>query len=203
MKQTFLLDSPLGDPAIDGIVQNETNFNVDFGFSYHYLDFYAHATVKNILKNKGVNTDIDPLNQTDNLRRYLLSIGYVFNKYGSEWSYEPSVMIQYRDATKEGAIDVNAKVYKQMDFGKLWGGLSYRNSFDGAEYLTNIGSVKSQKLQQFTPIIGVNYNQFMFAYNYTYQANSVVFTNGGYHQFTLGYNFDCKRKAFRVQLSSS
>lgn len=193
---TFLLDSPLGDPAIDGIVQNETNFNVDFGFSYHYLDFYAHATVKNILKNKGVNTDIDPLNQTDNLRRYLLSVGYVFNKYGSEWSYEPSVMLQYRDATKEGAIDINAKVYKQMDFGKVWGGLSYRNSFDGAEYLTNINSVKSQKLQQFTPIIGVNYNQFMFAYNYTYQANSVVFTNGGYHQFTLGYNFDCKRKRF-------
>ena len=193
---TFLNDSPIGDPAIQGIVQNETNFNVDFGFSYHYLDFYAHATVKNVLKNKGVNTDIDPLNQTDNLRRYLLSVGYVYSKYGSEWSYEPSVMLQYRDATKEASIDVNAKVYKQMDFGKLWGGLSYRNSFDGAEYLTNSGAIGSQKLQQITPIIGVNYNNLMFAYNYTYQTNSVVFTNGGYHQFTLGYNFNCKRKRF-------
>ncbi|WP_303318763.1 type IX secretion system membrane protein PorP/SprF [Flavivirga abyssicola] len=193
---TFLLDSPIDDPAIDGIVQSRGNFNIDFGFSYHYLDFYAHATVKNVLKNKGINTDIDPVNQTDNLRRYLLSVGYVFNKYGSEWSYEPSVMLQYRDATEEASIDVNAKVYKQMDFGKIWGGLSYRNSFDGAEYLTTSNSVRSQKLQQITPIIGVNYNQFMFAYNYTYQTNSLVFTNGGYHQFTLGYNFNCKRKRY-------
>ena len=196
---TFLNDSPIDDPAIDGIVQSRTNFNIDFGFSYHYLDFYAHGTIKNVLKNKGVNTDIGPANgvaQVDNLRRYLLSVGYVFNKFGSEWSYEPSIMLQYRDATKEAAIDVNAKVYKEMDFGKIWGGLSYRNSFDGAEYLTDTGSIKSQKLQQITPIVGVNYNKLMFAYNYTYQTNSLVFTNGGYHQFTLGYNFNCKRKRF-------
>ncbi|MEL0455077.1 type IX secretion system membrane protein PorP/SprF [Flavobacteriaceae bacterium SZ-1-7] len=190
---TFLGDAPIPDPIIDGIVQNETNFNLDFGFSYHYLDFYAHATVKNVLKNSGINKDT---NITSNLRRYLLSVGYVFGRFGSTWSYEPSVMFQYRDATQEGGIDVNAKVYKEMDFGKLWGGLSYRNSFDGAEYITNSNSVSSQKLQQITPILGINYNNFMFAYTYTYQINSVVFTNGGFHQLTLGYNFSCKREPY-------
>ncbi len=196
---TFLLDSPISDPAIGGIVQNRTNFNIDFGFSYHYLNFYAHGTIKNVLNNTGVNTDIDPVNQTDNLRRYLLSSGYVFNKLGSPWSYEPSVLLQYRDATKEASIDVNAKVYRDMEFGQLWGGLSYRNSFDGAEYLTVTNTIRSQKLQQITPIIGLNYNQFMFAYNYTYQTNSVVFSNGGYHQFTLGYNFGCRRQRFECK----
>ncbi|WP_370477612.1 PorP/SprF family type IX secretion system membrane protein [Tamlana flava] len=190
---TFLGDAPIPDPIIDGIVQNETNFNLDFGFSYHYLDFYAHATVKNVLKNSGINKDT---NITSNLRRYLLSVGYVFSRFGSSWSYEPSVMFQYRDATQEGGIDVNAKVYKEMDFGKLWGGLSYRNSFDGTEYITNSNSVSSQKLQQITPILGINYNNFMFAYTYTYQTNSVVFTNGGFHQLTLGYNFSCKREPY-------
>ena len=48
---TFLFDGP--DPIIDGIVQNATNFNIDFGLSYHYLDYYAHATVKNVLENAG------------------------------------------------------------------------------------------------------------------------------------------------------
>lgn len=187
---SFLFDGP--DPIIDGIVQNETNFNLDFGFSYHFLNFYAHATVKNMLKNSGVNKDV---NITSNLRRYLVSTGYVFSKYGSEWSYEPSVMFQYREGTKEASIDVNAKVYKNVEFGKIWGGISYRNSFDGAEY-TQSGAVNSQRLNQITPILGVNYNEFMFAYNYTYQSNSVVFTNGGFHQFTLGYNFSCKREKY-------
>lgn len=188
---SFLFDGP--DPIIDGIVQNETNFNMDFGFSYHYLDFYAHGTIKNILKNSGVNNDIEI---TSNLRRYLLSIGYVYSKYGSTWSFEPSLMFQYKDGTGESAMDFNAKAYKEMDFGRVWAGLSYRNSFDGAEYITDSGAIDSQRLQQITPILGVNYNKFLFAYNYTYQTNSVVFTNGGFHQFTLGYNFGCKRERY-------
>lgn len=191
---TFLFDGP--DPIIDGIVQNATNFNIDFGFSYHYLDYYAHATVKNVLENAGVNNDIEI---TSNLRRYLLSVGGVFGKLGSEWSYEPSIMFQHKDGTKESSIDINGKVYKDMEFGKLWGGISYRTSLDGAEFLTSSGSVSSQKLQQITPILGVNYNDFMFAYTYTYQTNSLVFTNGGFHQFTLGYNFNCRRKKYECK----
>ena len=189
---TFLDGSPIADPLINGIVQNETNFNVDLGFSYHFLDFYAHATVKNLLKNSGVNRDVEI---TSNLRRYLISVGNVFSKFGSEWSYEPSLMFQYRDLTKEASIDVNGKVYKQMEFGKVWGGASYRQSLDGAEYL-NGTSVNSQKLNQITGILGTNYNDFMFAYTYTYQTNPIVFTSGGFHQITLGYNFNCRREKY-------
>ncbi|MBD0833034.1 PorP/SprF family type IX secretion system membrane protein [Aestuariibaculum sediminum] len=189
---SFLFDGP--DPIISGTVQTETNFNMDFGFSYQFLDFYLHGTVKNVLNNSGINRDV---NITSNLRRYLLTTGYVYSKYGSEWSFEPSVMFQYREATQEAAIDVNAKAYKAMDFGTVWAGLSYRNSFDGAEYTTNANStVNKQRLSQFTPIVGINYNQFMFAYTYTYQSNSVVYSNGGFHQFTLGYNFNCRRKRY-------
>ncbi|TXE06344.1 type IX secretion system membrane protein PorP/SprF [Seonamhaeicola algicola] len=187
---SFLFDGP--DPLIDGIVQNATNFNMDFGFSYQFLDYYAHATVKNILNNEGINKDP---NITSNLRRYLISVGGVLGKYGSPWSYEPSVMLQYRDATEEASIDINAKVYRQMDFGSLWAGLSYRNSFDGAEYIST-NTVNSQRLQQITPLVGVNYKNFMFAYTYTHQANSVVYTNGGFHQFTLGINFGCRRERY-------
>ncbi len=97
-----------------------------------------------------------------------MSSGYTFNKFGSEWSYEPSIMYMYRDATEESSIDINAKVYKEMDFGKVWGGLSYRRSLDGATFLDG-ADVSSQKLQYITPFLGVDYNQFVFAYTYSYQ----------------------------------
>ena len=187
---SFLADG--FDPIIAGIEQSATNFNIDLGFSYHFMDFYAHITAKNILSNQGINFNEQGLSY-DNLRTYLFSSGYVFNRLGSEWSFEPSFMFMYRDATEESSIDANFKAYKEMDFGKIWGGISYRRSFDGAEYLDSSG-INSQKLQYFTPFVGVDYNDFVFAYTYSYQANSVVFNNGGFHQLTLGYNFNCRRE---------
>lgn len=187
----FIVNQPF-DPIIDGVEQSTTEFNIDFGFSYHLYNFYAHATVKNLLENSGINNDIQV---TNNLRRYLVSIGNVFGSYNSDWSYEPSIMFQYKDATEESSIDINAKVYRDTDFGKIWGGLSYRRSLDGAEFVDG-SSVSSQKLQYITPVIGIDYKDFMFAYTYSYQANSIVFNNGGYHQITLGYNFNCRREKY-------
>ena len=188
------------DPIIAGIEQSASDFNIDFGFSYHFINFYAHATVKNVLANEGVNI-IEQGVSYDNLRTYLFSAGNVFSKLGSEWSFEPSLMFAYKDATKESFIDVNFKSYKELDFGNLFAGISYRRSFDGAEFTTDSG-VSSQKLQYFTPIVGAEYNNFMFAYTYSYQANSVVFNNGGYHQITLGYNFGCEKEKYDCKCPS-
>jgi hypothetical protein len=104
-------------------------------------------------------------------------------------------MFMYRDATEEASFDINLKAYKTVDFGKVWGGLSYRRSLDGAEFRDGSG-VSSQKLQYITPILGVEVNNFVFAYNYSYQANSVVFNNGGFHQLTLGFNFNCGKERY-------
>ena len=163
---SFLADG--FDPIIAGIEQSATNFNVDFGFSYFLYDFYAHATVKNLLKNDGINFNEQGLSY-NNLRTYLFSAGNVFSRLGSEWSYEPSVMFMHRDATKESSIDMNMKVYKEVEFGKIWAGASYRTSLDGAEFLNGTG-VSSQKLQYLTPLLGVNVKDFMFAYSYNYQT---------------------------------
>lgn len=182
------------DQLIAGIEQSATNFNIDVGMSYHFLDFYAHFTAKNILNNDGINFNEQGFS-FNNLRTYLLSAGYVFQKYGSDWSFEPSLMYMYRDATQESSIDVNAKVYREVDFGKVWGGLSYRRSLDGAQFLEG-NTVSSQKLQYFTPFIGVDYEQFTFAYTYSYQANTINFNTGGFHQITLGYKFNCRREKY-------
>lgn len=182
------------DPIIAGIEQSASNFNVDFGFSYHLYNFYAHGTVKNLIENDGVNFNEQGLSY-QNLRTYLVSLGNTFSNYNNDWSFEPSVMFMYRDATEEASFDINLKAYKSTEFGKLWGGISYRRSLDGAEFLDGTG-VSSQKLQYITPILGVDVNNFMFAYTYSYQANSVVFNNGGFHQITLGYNFGCRKERY-------
>jgi len=188
------------DPIIAGIEQSTSDFNIDFGFSYHFINFYAHVTIKNVLANEGVNINEQGVSY-DNLRSYLFSAGNVFSKLGSDWSFEPSLMFAYKDATKESFIDVNFKSYRELDFGNVFAGISYRRSFDGAEFTTGSG-VSSQKLQYFTPILGAEYNNFMFAYTYSYQANSIVFNNGGYHQVTLGYNFGCKKEKYDFKCPS-
>ena len=88
---------------------------------------------------------------------------------------------------------MNFKLYKEFNFGRIWGGISYRTSFDGANYVNNASQLANQKLQYITPLIGMKFNSFVFAYTYSYQSNSVVFDNGGYHQITLGFDLGCRK----------
>ncbi|NUY81630.1 type IX secretion system membrane protein PorP/SprF [Flavobacterium sp. MAH-1] len=192
LDETDFLNSGDYDPNVDGtIVQKDSYFNVDIGASYNFLDFYAHFTVKNAIETR---RDIYSGYESDNLRKFLLSAGYVF---GNEDSllWEPSILFQYTDETAEKAIDVNLKVYKPFDWGRLWGGLSYRRQFDGAEYLDG-NSREEQHLQYITPLVGINYGNFMFAYTYSAVTGAIKFDNGGYHQITLGLNVFCQREKY-------
>ncbi|MCD0468499.1 type IX secretion system membrane protein PorP/SprF [Flavobacterium sp. JAS] len=179
------------DPIVYGQIQKDSYFNMDVGASYNYLDFYAHATVQGLLETR---RDLYTDYESDNLRKYLLSAGYVFGKR-ENITWEPSILFQLFDKTKQKSIDLNMKAYKNMDFGSLWAALSYRRSFDGAQYSAGSG-VSSQKLQYFTPIIGVNFNNFMFAYTYSQVVGDVKFDTGGYHQITLGINLFCKKERY-------
>lgn len=179
------------DPFVyGGIYQKDAYFNVDIGASYQFLDFYTHLTVKNFLANRReIYTEGY---ESDNLRKYLWSVGKVFGNR-NKLLFEPSLMLQLTEQTKEKTVDVNMKVYKNVEFGRVWGGLSYRRSFEGAEY--NKGAqIGTQKLQYVTPIIGVNYKQFMVAYTYSQLLGNVKFNNAGFHQITLGMDLFCKKE---------
>ena len=125
---------------------------------------------------------------SDNLQKYLWSVGAVFGDE-DRLLFEPSIMYQNIPETKESSIDLNMKVYKAMDFGRLWAALSYRRSFDSAEY-----PGAKQNLQWVSPIIGLNYDKYMFSYTYSHVMGDVKFDNGGFHQITLGINIFCKDK---------
>jgi len=180
------------DPVVErDQIQKDPYYNVDFGMSYHYLEWYGHFTVKNIIPIKRdifLNTN-PPVREPSNQRRYLMSLGRVFS-FGEKWSFEPSVLYQVTERTQESSVDVNAKAYRELNERTvLWGGLSYRRSLDGAAFSADGVLVENQKLQYFTPFLGVNYKKWMVGYTFSYQSNTVVLSNGGFHQLTLGYDF--------------
>lgn len=179
------------DPIVFGQIQKSSYFNVDFGMSYNFLNFYAHATVQGAIETR---RSLYSEFESNNLRKYLLSTGYVFgNKETILW--EPSILFQLIDKTKEKLVDFNIKVHKELPVGTIWGGLSYRRSFEGAQYNTTTG-VASQKLQYITPFLGFNYKNVMVAYTYSKVSGPVLFDTGGYHQITLGMNLFCKAAHF-------
>lgn len=181
------------DPLVSGNELRYSYFNVDLGMSYNYLEFYTHVTVKNAIETR---RKIYTGYESDDIRKVIINSGYVFgNEDGLLW--EPSVMFQLVNQTKEKTFDVNLKVYKQLEIGRLWGGLSYRRSLDGAEFISGGNTaVEVQKLQYITPIVGINYKNYMFSYTYSAVTGAVRFDNGGFHQITLGMNIFCKAEKY-------
>ena len=88
-------------------------------------------------------------------------------------------MMQFREGTGERIADFNIKAYKNISQTQLWAALSYRQSFD-----TNV----IQNARYVTPIVGINYQNWMFSYTYTNQMNETVLTNSGFHQVSVGVN---------------
>ncbi len=189
-------------------VKEYTYYNMDIGFSYNYLEWYAHFTIKNVLPiDRKSFVQIDPEIESNNQRRYVFSLGYLFGLGNTGFDLEPSMLYMLTEQTKEASIDANLKAYYDFnDNTSLWGGMSYRRSLDGAEYSDDGLTIRSQQLQYFTPFLGVNYKKWMLGYTYSYQQNDIVISDQGLHQLTLGYNFgklkerwDCNCPAVNVK----
>jgi len=193
LDQTQFVGVDPDDPLIASGSVSSSEFNMDVGLSYNLYNFYAHATMKNLLRNSGINNDIRAAND---LRNLLVSVGYVFERGNRKWSFEPSVLFFRRFSTKQSLVDVNLKAYHNVNFGRVWGGVSYRTSLDGVEFIEGT-RLKSQKLSHVTPFVGVNFKKLMVAYTYSYQSNPVVFNSGGFHQITLGLDFSCRPKRYQ------
>src|SRR5699024_3823784 len=93
------------DPVLVGGKNKQTYFNVDFGLSYYYVNFFAHLAVKNIIPEKSdlFSSDL----QLDNQRQYLFLTGFTLASRTEKWLFVPSVLLQYREATNEALGDLN------------------------------------------------------------------------------------------------
>lgn len=95
--------SAIPDPAISGQRLSASYFNIDLGLSYNVQEFYTHFAIINALgsersvyyRDRQDNPDQLVI---DNIRRYLISAGYVFGR--SEVQVEPSILFQLTEFTR-------------------------------------------------------------------------------------------------------
>ena len=179
-------DSNRFNPVIAGVIQSEMYYNVDIGMSYHYKVFFFNATLKNALL---ASRDLYSRFESVNLRNYVSSMG-IFIGNGTVF-YEPSVLMQYKEFSGQFITDANMKFYLNLkDNNMIYIGGSYR--FD---WKTDINS---RHLNSFTPILGATIDKFTIAYTYTYDMSVMPVSNNGFHQITLGYNFNCSKQHDRI-----
>jgi len=175
------------DPVLGQDKTSVSYANMDAGMSYFRNDLYVHFAAKNLLpvKRELFNSN----NIAGNQRRYFLTAGYVISP-AYNWFLEPSAMLQLVEDTSEKTVDVNAKAYRNFDFGQVWAGLSYRQGLDKME------EENFENIRYFTPFAGVEFRSFLVGYTYSRQFNETVFSNSGFHQLTLGYNFGAPRQRY-------
>ncbi len=166
------------DPIIAGIIQSENYFNLDFGFSYHVENFFLNMSVKNaLLMDRQLYTAYEP----QNVRNFVGSIGYFFGK--NDFHVEPSFLVQYKDYNGQLIVDQNLKFYFDVSqLNQVYFGASYRRDFSDSPY---------EAYHNITPIIGARIGKYVLAYTYTYELGNRPVANSGFHQLTLGYNFNC------------
>ncbi|PQJ22792.1 type IX secretion system membrane protein PorP/SprF [Tenacibaculum sp. SG-28] len=172
----------INDPTISQVIESSAYFNADFGMAYHYGGFASYLTVKNLFLSAKDNLNSNF--ESFNLRNYIFGASYFFGKEDF-LQFEPSIMFQFKEQTKEKIGDLNFKVYKKFDKTQLWAALSYRRSFDGQVF---------GDASYVSPILGINYKKIMFSYTYTKQTGDIVFSNGNFHQVTLGVDVFCRKR---------
>jgi len=167
----------LGDQSLS----SRGYFNADLSMAYYYDAFYSYFTAKNLFVTD-INRD-DVLYEDQNLRNYLVNLGYYFGNNRFIQS-EPSLMFKYFEATKELFVDFNLKIYKPLDRSLIWAAASYRKSFNSSQV---------SELNYISPIVGVNFGRMMMSYTYTKQVGQVLVEQSGFHQITIGFNLFCRK----------
>jgi len=174
------------DPIISGEVQSEMYYNLDVGFSYHLKGFFLNATAKNLLLS---SRDLYTKFENFNLRNYVVSTGIYFG--GKNFHVEPSVLVQYKEFSGQLITDGNLKFYFTLaGYNTVYLGASYRRDWED-DAAQNI-------YHTITPIVGANIGKFTIAYTYTYEMSPLPISNSGFHQITLGYNFNCRKQIVKI-----
>ena len=183
------------DPTLTGTSSRDEYVNSDFGISYLNRNFFALFSLKNAFKIfANPISDLEP----DNLRRYVFTTGYTFKiNTPIEFKMEPSIQYISTPELEQDFIDFNGKGYLDVTRDlTLWGGLSYRRSFDSIEYTTNDTSTQEFTYKSITGFGGALYKDYVFAYTFTNQLGGIPISNLGFHQITLGYNFGGDSRAY-------
>ena len=115
---------------------------------------------------------------------YMGALQYeIYTKKG--WNYEPSFLYQYEEKTNESSLDMNFKVYKIIDDGRIWMGISRRQN--NVKIRNGQGLNTNQNYKHWTLTSGLNYGKIKFGYQYTLARGEARFSSQGIHYIVLGF----------------
>ena len=173
------------DPIINGGILSNRYYNLDFGFAYNYKSIHAQLTLKDLIETR----EQEQQNIIyEKKTRIILSGGYFFGESENKnFYYEPSALLQYNPYSQEKRVDINFKVYYNLNAqNRVWEEFLQENTF-GA----NTDSSKS--LTIITSFIGIEVRRFLFSYLFGTPINNISFTTESFHQIGIGYNFQKDR----------
>lgn len=172
------------DPSISNTLISDYYLKSDIGFSYHHFEWFTHFVIKNFFgSDRSIYSDVE----YSVLKKYLLSSGYSFGRRAL--SFEPSFLIQLEEYTNSKILDLNLKSFQSISYNGrkiLWEAISYRREWIGEELLD---------APIYTFLLGLNTEKYFFSYSFSNLFDSKSF-RGGFHQFTLGFNFLESKKPY-------
>ena len=182
-------DARIPDPLLYANSSGTRYFTIDAGAAYVSAHLSAQFSVKNINMN---STQGNTANGDVNINRmkfkhYLASLQYEIY-FNNGWNLEPSFLIQFLEKTEESSLDMNLKVYRLVKKSRIWLGASFRQNFVEIDTPSET-KIPKQNYTHFTPVFGMNYNRYFYAYHYT--SNLGIFNLGtlGLHYFSIGISF--------------
>jgi len=172
------------------LTTNETQdgfMGINVGIAYVSNRFSAHVSVHNIALNPNKNSSLNETTVFDTVGFKHLFASLQYEIYtDSGWNFEPSVLWQYLEKTKETAFDSSLKVYRLFPRGRLWIGAAFRQNNLSA-VVRNNNLTQTQYDRHWTPLFGVNFGRLKFAYQYSIPLGAINMGLGGIHFFNLGF----------------
>lgn len=153
-----------------------SNSNFDASMLYRFGGFAISANIANILDRKVITSFIN--DEPEILRRMSAYTLYTF-RIDNVMEIEPSVFLEYFEASKRSRTDTNIKVRRRIHNGYVWGGLSY--TFLNDQFF---------RPNAIAPLFGLKKDKFYVSYGFSITANEIADFNYGSHMITLGFDYD-------------
>jgi type IX secretion system PorP/SprF family membrane protein len=139
-------------------VLNTSNF--DISMLYRFDRFAISANVVNLLDKK--IDDVFGTGEPEVLRRYSVYSNYNY-RINRDTELEPSIFVEYFEATKRSRTDINVKLRRRIRDGYVWGGLSY--TFLNDQFFTP---------NAIAPLVGIKKDKFYVSYGFSITVNEIV-----------------------------
>ena len=175
------------DPLVSANNTQNGFMGINVGVAYVSTTISAQFSIHNIALKPNRNSILndEPVFDTVGFKHLLGSLQYeIFTDSG--WNFEPSFLIQYLEKTKESSWDASFKVYRLFRKGRIWLGATYRQNSIGA-VVRNNDLTQTQYDRHWTPLVGLNYNQLKFSYQYSVPLGTLNMGQGGIHFINLGF----------------